>query len=175
MTGNLGALSRIIHSHPNRVLQCIVGEQRYNRSLKLLDDILSSHPYAHILEGHESTSPHELTGAFRVWQDKVTRFRSDALLVRVPKLRDVLGILEGSDESFRACCDGEWAWASYTLATLLYKYPPPLTRNDLSMITERESMVACPTDDEGCVICYYPILIPSVYLQDLNIPYYSCV
>lgn len=73
---------------------------------------------------------------FQNWYERVRKFQltSAKLISHIPELCTALKILLGDMETLKEYCNEKWT--NLTLALLLYVYPPPLTKIDLSKIVE---------------------------------------
>lgn len=112
-------------------------------------DLLRSHPFAGLVTVNAAFAagtsvPTNLVQESTAWQNRVRKFRQSkvAILAVIPELDTVLRILLGDSSTLEhhselpAGGEGGWGWAKQVIALLLYVYPPPLNKTDLSRVVE---------------------------------------
>jgi hypothetical protein len=168
MQGNLVAVSDLLCLHseiagavPNGPPGAITGGQ-----VSSLLDLLHTHPLAAALQPDATQSAAALSGAHLAaecagWQNRVKKLRTSGLplLTHIPELDTVLRMLAGEaaalEHSAGVQQGAEWAWAKLAVAQLLYVYPPPLNRQDLSRIMESCMSAGQHTESSLYVVSEY--------------------
>lgn len=123
-----------------------------SQQLKALFDIFLSHPFAILLsDGAPSSGMSNFTSyklSLNDWSERIRRLRNKApsksILSVVPELDSLLRIMMGEKTALTQACEGDWT--KITLGLLLYVYPPPLSKANISQIME-EAVALC--DDAG--------------------------
>jgi hypothetical protein len=124
------------------------------RFLQKLFELLEAHPYAHIVVADDASGSGNIAGspnlslAFRDWREQVAKLHrsASALFGHIPELNTLFLLLSGDRGTILEHSLGDWM--SACLALLLYVYPPPLTRANLSRVID-EAMEMVPPDDQG--------------------------
>ena len=142
--GLLPQLSSLIQCHSAIRKATDNKRSKESHTVEQLHELLLSHPYAHTVHNDGEEAEEVLMAAdkgriavdFKMWQERVWRMRQEAsaLLAAVPELDSVLQILLGDARSINAACGDEWT--ERALATLLFVYPPPLTRANICRILD---------------------------------------
>jgi hypothetical protein len=110
-------------------------------------ELLSSHPFAHLLSTDSESAEISPNTAleFRDWQEKAQRLfgMSAPVFNRIPELTTLFLLLSGDRQTIVDLCNGDWM--AVCLAFLIYAYPPPLTRANISRVVE-EAISRTPVD-----------------------------
>lgn len=148
MQGNLGSARELLllHSEVADAPAAAATGAITQGQVALFLDLLQTQPLIAQLKPELSASvaptAANLSAEFVSWQNRVKKLRASGLplLTHIPELDTVLRILAGEKAALEHCAGvqrgGEWAWAKLAIAQLLYVYPPPLGRQDLSRVME---------------------------------------
>jgi hypothetical protein len=122
-------------------------------------DLLLTHPYASLVVNDNNNnnvnifekqqqqqqlassmlSTTTIAQDFAVWQHRVTLLRQacnqSSLLRKIPQLDTMMRVLEGDKQTLTFLCVKR-EWTSLTLSMLLYVYPPPLTKTNLTVVVD---------------------------------------
>ena len=102
-------------------------------------EILRSYPRvnnANSVSNDQQIDLRKISAEFQLWYERVRKFQqtSSKLITYIPELSTAIRILLGEMETLKEFCNDKWT--NLTLALLLYVYPPPLTKIDLSKIVD---------------------------------------
>jgi hypothetical protein len=125
----------------------VKGLESDKRLVQAIHNVLHTHPYVHLigLDGGESL-PTTIPLEFKEWQEKVSHILNSQsqFLGRISELNTLLLMLLGDKDTLIRHSFGEWTTLGTSL--LLYMYPPPLIRANISKILERAMEMASPKD-----------------------------
>lgn len=125
----------------------VKGLESDKRLMQAIYNVLHTHPYIHLigLDGGESL-PTTIPLEFKEWQDKVSHILNsqNPFLGRMSELNTLLLMLLGDKDTLIGHSHGEWTTLGASL--LLYVYPPPLIRANISKILEGAMQMVPPKD-----------------------------